>query len=308
MDIIEYTLDGVTYKLQKNAIGIWSLSRLGTDTSSEVTVTYEDGNLTLTGVSANISNDSLTIEGLTVTSFSDGVLEVTGTNAINDSHVAIEIYIPKDEKGNYKPSSAEGLNDAIRLLASGGTLEGDKMKDYYPEFIKQIQDIMAVTYAVGVELDHLRAREVELTNNGFLYFMDESRTAEWEKYLGMSYSESDTLDERRKAVIARIRAKNKLNTETIKSIVTTFTGGTATVKLENGVLTVNIKPPANGVEFNLDTVTRELQAKVPAHMMLVVNRDYSTWAQIKSDFASWNEVSTSFARWQDVNDYIAQGG
>lgn len=304
MDIIKYTLDDETYNLKKNAIGVWTISRATSDEQSEIEVSYADGTLSITGASAQANELTLTVTGVSVDSYSNNVLRLVGGNSLSNSPVALDIYIPKNEKGAYDPASADGLDDAIRLLTSGGTLEGDKMIDYYPEFIKKIQDIAAVTYAVGVELDHLRAREVELTNNGFLYFMDESRTAEWEKALGMSYSESDSLDDRRKAVIARLRAKNNLNTETIHKIVTTFTGGTATISFSDGTLKVDIKPPANGVEFNLDTVTRELRKQLPAHLKLVVNRDYSTWNYIKTTYASWNDVKTSFASWQDVYDYV----
>lgn len=304
MDIINYTLDYNTYKLQKNVLGVWTISRTDSDTSSEVEVDYKDGTLSITGASAQAADSTLTITGITIAAYSNNLLTLFGDDKISAYPVALDIYIPKNDDGEYNPASADGLDEAIRLLASGGTLEGNKMRDYYPEFIKQIQDIMAVTYAVGVELDHLRAREIELTNNGFLYFMDESRTAEWEKALGMSYNETDTLDDRRKAVVARLRTKNKLNSETIHKIVTTFTGGTATISFEDGVLTVNIKPPANNVEFNLDTVTYELQKNVPAHLSLVVKRDYSTWKSIKNNFTSWDDVQTNFASWQDVRDYV----
>lgn len=196
------------------------------------------------------------------------------------------------------------LAEDITTLETEGTIIGDKMIGYYPQVVKQIKDVEAVCYAVGIELDNARAKIADNTNDGFLFWMDEHRLREWEKELELSYAETDSLDARKAAVVAKLRGQNKLDESTIKKIVNAFTGGTATVVFGDSTITVDIEPPDDGTEFNWDTAEKELRNRLPAHVLLKVNRNYSTWGDVKSRHTNWQAVSTSYSSWRELHDYI----
>lgn len=198
----------------------------------------------------------------------------------------------------------ETLSEDITTLETEGTIIGSKMIGYYPQVVKQIKDIEAVCYAVGIELDNARAKMVENTNDGFLYWMSEDRVQEWEKALELSYAETDSLDARRAAIVAKLRGQNKLDESSIQKIINAFTGGTATVTFDGTTLEVDIEPPDDGTEFNRDTVEKELRNRLPAHLLLKVYRNYSTWGDVMSRHTDWQDVADSYSSWKELHDYI----
>lgn len=192
------------------------------------------------------------------------------------------------------------LAEALTLLSTEGiTISGDRMFSYYPFVVQQILEFQAIIQSEGFEVDFLKNDIQLLVNEAYLTTMSEERVSSWEKALGMHYSPNDTLQDRRDAIIARIRGQGKLNTTLINSIVNAFTGGTATSYIENSTLYVRVSHPLDNKQYKFTNVRRELAKKVPAHLGLEVFRGYSTWAEIKNNFADWNSIS-QLTSWEDI--------
>lgn len=197
------------------------------------------------------------------------------------------------------------LAEAMTLIATDGiTISGQRMFNYYPLVVQQILEFEAVIKSEGFEIDFLKNDVQLLVNEAYLTTMSEERVARWEKALGMFYSKEDTLQDRRDAVVARIRGQGKLNTRLINAIVNAFTGGTAISYVENSALHVKITPPPNNKQFKFDNVKRELAKKVPAHLGLEVVRNYATWGEVKDGFSDWNGVN-ELASWEDLFYWVA---
>lgn len=189
------------------------------------------------------------------------------------------------------------------IVTENATVSGERMLNYWPEAIQQILEFQAFIKPEGFEVDFL-SNDIELAvNEAYLLTMGEERVASWEKALGIFADPSDTLQDRRDAVIARIRGQGKLNTALINAIVSAFTGGTADSYIENSTLYVKITPPPGDKQYKFENVVRELEKKVPAHLGLHVTRNYSTWGEIKNNFTDWNAVGR-FETWNDVNLWI----
>lgn len=215
---------------------------------------------------------------------------------------------PDGRKVAFEFEDENDLLETMTIIDSGGSVARIKLRNMYPSVVQKVTDVMAVVDVLSIELDNLRARGIELTNEGFLYYMSEERIIQWENALSLSHASTDTLDDRRKAIVAKLRGQSKFNVETIQKIVKTFTGGECTVSIDNGTITVNILPPDDGTTFNFTTVRNELQSRIPAHLYLNLTREYSTWDDVKSRHADWQAVNDSYENWQELNDYIEQEG
>ena len=198
----------------------------------------------------------------------------------------------------------EVLDADLTTIVDTGTLAGTKMIGWYPTTVVAVDALRAVNDVVGHELDNARARGALLNNNAFLFWMDESRLAEWENSLEIDVPENSTVEERRNVIIAKIRGQNKFNVSNIKSIVKTFTGGDAEVTVADGVISVKVLPPNNGQLYNQSALVWELKNKIPAHMQLNIERYYSTWGDVKNNETSWKGIRSGYTNWDALKDKI----
>lgn len=198
----------------------------------------------------------------------------------------------------------EVLDADLTTIVDTGTLAGTKMIGWYPTTVVAVDALRAVNDVVGHELDNARARGALLNNNAFLFWMDESRLAEWENALEIDVPENSTVEERRNVIIAKIRGQNKFNVSNIKSIVKTFTGGDAEVTVADGVISVKVLPPNNGQFYNQSALVWELKNKIPAHMQLNIERYYSTWGDVKNNETSWQSIRSGYTNWDALKDKI----
>lgn len=180
------------------------------------------------------------------------------------------------------------------------SFSGKRMLKYYPPVISNIKEFRALTDIEGSEVDALKESLQSVINNAYLSTMDEQRIAEWEKLLGITDIKGFTLEDRRDVIIARIRGQGKLNTATINSIVNTFTGGTANSWIEDNTLYVEITPPPNNKQYRFESIENELKYKVPAHLKLVVTRNYYNWNEVNDTYTTWQDVKNAFPTWEDV--------
>jgi hypothetical protein len=176
----------------------------------------------------------------------------------------------------------------------------ERMLDYYPDVIKSINDYQAIINSEAYEFGDVSKAMEDVLNNAYLTTMDESRLSQWEEILNIRILPNSTIQDRRDVVIARLRGQGKLNTESINAIVNTFTGGSAKSWIEDSVLYVEITPPPSDKQYKFENVENELRYKVPAHLGLVVTRNYYTWKQLNESNENWGEVNTNFDTWEDV--------
>ena len=178
------------------------------------------------------------------------------------------------------------------------------MLSCYPKVVSAIQEIQAIIGATALEFESLGESKDKITNDAYLVTMGESRIEEWERLLSIKVRPQSTLEDRRETIIARIRGKGKLNTESIDSIVSTFTGGTANSWVSDSTLYVEITPPPNNKQFIFANVEQELAKKVPAHLGFRVSRNYYDWEETKNTFATWQDVKDNFETWTDVYIFV----
>ena len=251
---------------------------------------------------------TITVNGQTKTMVetSDGVWEVTNTSPSIPGVYPVELTLTTDSGNQITVTSDDPyLAKSLLLIVSGGnTVSGQRMLDYYPNIIKVITEFQALMWTEGFEFDQLNSEFDVKYNDAYLYTMGEDRISEWEKALKITPLSTDTLEQRRDNIIAKFRGGNKLNTKAIADIVQAYTNGSATSHFENGVLTVEVKPPKGNKDFKFYAIENELKKRVPAHIELNVIRDYSTWNDVMTNFRSWETVA-ALEDWTSLKAYIA---
>ena len=181
---------------------------------------------------------------------------------------------------------------------------GNRMINYYPKVISDLLEYQALMQTLGFEIDFFRSEIILAFNDAFLTTMGEERIVQWEKALGLTPNDTDTLGDRRDAIIGRFRGGYKLNTSAINSIVDAFTGGNAQSYFKDSTITIYITPPPNNKKYSFPNVERELSRRIPAHLKYKVLRKYSSWNELAEDFTSWNNVKSSFTDWEMVKLYV----
>lgn len=174
------------------------------------------------------------------------------------------------------------------------------MYEYWPLVVQIIVDFQIVIASEYPEFEMAWAAKDAVLENAYLFTMDENRTTEWETILRLGHDESDSLEQRRDAVIARLRGMGKLNTESINRIVNAFTGGTAESYVENSTLYVWVIPPKESRAYKFKSIEDEIAMRKPAHLGLNVSRRFQTWNDVKSNCSTWQVESNKYNTWNDT--------
>ena len=178
----------------------------------------------------------------------------------------------------------------------------ERMRSYYPQAIQMIAEFQAIVGAEAPEFEQMSVANDKIVSDAYLSTMGEDRIAQWERFLGITPSNRLKLSERRDVIIARIRAQSKLNTLTINSIVNAFTGGSAESWVKDSTLYVEVQLPHGDKSFDFANIENEIKLKIPAHLNLVITRNYNTWETVKNDntHGGWKEVRACYKEWFEV--------
>lgn len=180
----------------------------------------------------------------------------------------------------------------------------ERMNSYYPHVIQAILEYKAIIDSEYPEFELLAEGRERVTTDAYLLTMGEDRIKQWEKILSIKPIAGSTVSDRRDTIIARIRGQGKLNTALISSIVNAFTGGTANSWVADSTLYVEITPPPTNKQYQFANVEQEIAKKIPAHLNLLVSRNYFTWGDVYNNHDTWNDVKTALPTWNDVYLFV----
>lgn len=176
----------------------------------------------------------------------------------------------------------------------------ERMLEYYPPVVRSIKEFQAIVDTESTEMEQFANARDDVLNDAYLLTMGEERIKSWERIFGLSFDANATLQDRRETVIARLRSKGKLNTQSIVAIVNSFTGGTAKANMEDSTLVVKIQPPHGSKSFRFESVEKELSKNLPSHIGLSVVRDYPTWETLMNNTGTWSNSMFYYRTWEEV--------
>ena len=181
----------------------------------------------------------------------------------------------------------------------------ERMLNRYPEVIKAIKEFQELIKTQSLEVEELHEELTKILSNAYVVDSDEAQIERWEKFLQITpMSCEGTYDEwlqdRRDMILSRLFCCQELNTKVIEDIVKIFTGGKAISYFKNNTIYVFISPPRDNKHYEFDNVKSELRNKIPAHLLLHVERHYHTWSEIKDNYQTWGNVNNSLSSWDEV--------
>lgn len=259
INCIKYTIDGISYIINKDQVGNWSSNPSAPSVDDRKDILIEAGaGSELTPISAT---DSRYNEYL---------------NLIKQSEVANHI------------------------------------ENYVPEFISQLEQFKLLYGIENLMFNDFDNGVRKVLNDSFINTSSSEAVLRYENFLNLKGV--GTLEQRKNYVISLIQKGNKLDEQSIKSIVTAITGSNCMVEffLEQqagnpnrgqNLLLVTVFSPDSSREYRYEDIERALQPLIPAHINLSVVKYFATWGDIANGVTNWQEVK-DMGTWDDVYSYM----
>lgn len=197
----------------------------------------------------------------------------------------------------------------------------DYMKSL-PEVLHGIKEMEELAKIINPYLDGLNATIKRYTDNANVLYANAEGIARWEKILGVSPPIGGTLEARRNACLAKLRARGVINLGTLRRVVETYLGVPVDIEmwwdaeeLTWGQVQEQYKTWHNasrrkwgdfyrhGEPYVIDIYYRGttkipdlaplyemLYELIPANLIIKVLYKYQTWGEVLDDFGNWKSV------------------
>lgn len=155
-----------------------------------------------------------------------------------------------------------------------GSLRGQQMLSYLPEYYEHSRVIRADMYAKGTELDALDRALNETLDQFFV------RTAtwglrHWEEELGIPVETAKPLEQRRSLVESKLRGAGKFTGQLVKKVAESYHGGAVDISFQPERWSFTVKfVDTVGIPPNLDDLRAVLEDLKPAHMAIEYEFNY----------------------------------
>lgn len=142
----------------------------------------------------------------------------------------------------------------------------EELLTYYPKFYRDVFEMNAILKYFGGICDRLEEGTQQAYFNYFILQADEETIAQWERVLGIRYSEDLhlTLEQRRQVVLSRLCARSHVGEPEIRTIIGAYTPNGVWVDFDKGIIYVVIQ----GEVFDENNLVEALLEKIPAHLRL----------------------------------------
>ena len=161
--------------------------------------------------------------------------------------------------------------DAAKLKYNAGGFylerENIDIKDYWPLVIKRILEFEKIADAENPEINNLWAAHKDVLDNQFIKTLTEEGCKRWENILNIVPMGTDTLDDRRFRILARINADLPFTFRQLENMLYALCGDDYTCELINNDYKLVVRL-ALGVRRQYDEVSSLLKKVVPANLLI----------------------------------------
>ena len=141
---------------------------------------------------------------------------------------------------------------------------------YLPELLQPIQDFQGLNDAYKAELKDLYEACAALFDDQFISTASETILAKWENHLGILPNATDTLDERRFRILAKLNDTPPYTERYLKNkLVELCSDGEFELEIDIPNYTVSVGVTVNS-PVNTDTIYAWLKELLPANLLLSV--------------------------------------
>lgn len=155
-----------------------------------------------------------------------------------------------------------------------------KLQDYLPSILLKTYEFPLLCDTEQPEFDRLRDAADEVLDAQFISTAGETAIARYEKIFGITPMDTDTLDERRFRVLAKINAQLPFSVRRLKQQLETFCGTDGyKLEIDGGKYTLTVKV-ALTAKRNQQAVEELLADIVPTNMVCATSLLYNQHADL----------------------------
>ena len=156
-----------------------------------------------------------------------------------------------------------------------------KLQDYLPPVLLKTYEFPLLCDTEQQEFDRLNAAADAVLDAQFVTTAGERGIARYEKIFGIMPKDTDTLDERRLRVLAKINAQLPFSVRRLRQQLETLCGADGyKLEIDGDKYTLTVKV-ALTAKRSRAAVEDLLTVIVPANMVCTTTLLYNTWGQIK---------------------------
>lgn len=170
--------------------------------------------------------------------------------------------------------------------------------DYLPDMLKEIREFKALAESYDVSLKDATRALRKVYNEQFVAEADEQGLAVYERFLGISAGELDTIEERRFRIMARFYENAPYTLKSLEKNLAVLCGEDGfTINRELAEFYIKIRLALTSKK-NMKIVERLLERILPANMIYEVELMYNQWNMVSDK--TWGELSER--SWTDVRE------
>lgn len=183
----------------------------------------------------------------------------------------------------------------------------ERLKAYVPPFVREDPMMAAFYEAVAPELDALVERGTTIPEQIWPH-MASWAIDQLEAVFGLPVSSNSPLEQRRSALIARLRGAGTSTVEHIQGIASSYSNGEISVVEDFDGYRVEIEfLDELGVPVYLDDLKAALRAAVPAHLVIDYVLRWTTWGEVKDAGLTWGDLANAGVTWEALKTYNLGG-
>ena len=169
---------------------------------------------------------------------------------------------------------------------------------HLPEVLQDMEDIQLMAKIINPYLDALNGKIRRIVDNKTVTFADAEGISRWEQILGVSPPIGSTLEERRNACLAKLRARGVINLDTLRRVVETYLGVPVEIEMwwdaqeltwgEPYVIYIYYRGTTKIPD--LAPLYEMLYELIPANLIIKVLYKFQTWGEVLDGYTNWGAV------------------
>lgn len=183
------------------------------------------------------------------------------------------------------------------------SIRGQLLLSYLPLYYQASRVMRSICQTVGKELDDSRETIQAVFKQFYVDTADEWGLKIWERELELPPGDSETVDERRQRIKARLRGYGTATIKAIKAAAEAYDKGSIDVAVDYSQYTVIRFVDTTGVPSNLDDLKLIVREMVPAHLALSYEQNYFLWDDLDGLNITWDEFDALDLTWDELEVY-----
>lgn len=135
---------------------------------------------------------------------------------------------------------------------------------HYPRYYRDVFEMVEILKAQGRVMDALEDSVEQTFLDHFVLTASLPAIKTWEGFLGITYQEQLTLEQRRSVVVARLCSMGHIGEQEIRAMIGQYTPNHVDVDFLRGTISILIE----GAVFDEENLLKTLLKRIPAHLAL----------------------------------------